>query len=233
MNIREMHQHAQIQMGEAISFGEFYSALVRIIKLCNLQAEKVRSILTLTGTSTWEYAIGDTADDTYTIGDTDDDRIIGGSRWIDGVTWDSVTYVAELPSNVTKVIALWYNDQYCQSKPYDEMKTLTMDDLVYTCVGRRIYFPEDVDAGTGTIKVKVETKYPEPSKTDTEYTGMPESAESMLMNGVFHVLYSQPRFFNTTQFGIYRTAFRDDLANFNDQIMTQDPQEHQVPVYDY
>lgn len=233
MNIKIMHENVQIQLGEAVSFAEFYSALVRIVKLCNLQAEKLRDILTITGTSAWAYPIGDAADTTYAIGDTDDDRVIGGSRWASGITWDSLNNVVELPDNVTKVLAVWYGDLKCHSEPYDLMKTMDMDDLVYTCIGRRLYFPESLDAETTEIRVKVETKYPDPSRTDMEYTGMPETAESMLMNGVLNVLYSQPKHFNTTLFGIHRTAFNNDLANYNDQIMTQEPQEHQVPAYTY
>jgi len=233
MNIKSMYENIQIQMGEAISFAEFFSAMTRIVKLCNLQAEKLKTMLTITGTTAWEYTIGDTDDDDHAIGDTADDRVIGDSRWSEGVTWDSLNNVVELPSNVTKVIALWYAGEKCHSEPYDLMKTMVMEDLVYTCIGRRLYFPESLDAQTTEIRVKVETKYPDPSRTDTEYTGMPETAESMLMNGILNVLYTQPKHFNTTQFGIYRTAFNNDLANYNDQILTQEPQEHQVPVYTY
>jgi len=49
MNLRDMHGHIEIQLGETIPYASFFLALKRVIKLANIHAEKEEMFIVPTG----------------------------------------------------------------------------------------------------------------------------------------------------------------------------------------
>ena len=228
MNMRSMFEQVQIQIGQDLNYAEFFAALTRIVSRCNLETEKPYEIVQIAGTNTAADLLPD--DETVI---SDDERIIGEARWIDEVSWESLNNCVLLPQTYTKIHAVWWNDIKMESVPYDVLKERDLADYSYTSVNRHIFFSGDVDSDTAIVKIRVKRDYEKPVKTSYEYTGMPDSAETMLINGILHILYTMPKYFNTTQLGIYRTAFNQDVAAYNMQVLYKEPQEHQEPIYTY
>lgn len=228
MNLRSMYEQIQIQVGQEISFAEFFAALTRVVSRCNLEAEKPYQLVTISANVTAAPLL---PDDTTVI--SDDERVIGESRWLDGLVWDSITNCILLPQSYTRIDKAWWNDIKMESVPYDILKERDLEDYCFTSVNRHMFFAGDANASTSVIKIRAKIDYEKPVKGVAEYTGMPDSAESMLINGILHILYTMPKYFNTTQLGVYRTAFNQDLAAYSMQVLMKEPQEHQEPVYTY
>lgn len=228
MNLRSMFEQAQIQIGQDLNYAEFFAALVRTVSRCNLEADKPYSIVTIASSVTDAPLL---PDDDEVI--SDDERIIGENRWLDGLVWDSLTNCVLLPQTYTRIDKLWWDDIRMESVPYDVLKQRDLEDYSFTNVNRHIYFAGDADSSSAVIKLRVKIDYDKPVKGVYEYNGMPDSAETMLMNGILHILYTMPKYFNTTQLGVYRTAFNQDVAAYSAQVLIKEPQEHQEPIYTF
>lgn len=228
INLREMHSHTEIQMGESILYSEFFSALQRAIKRVNIRAEKETKIVKISGTQDWGYTID--ADPTII---SDDIRVIGSGRWGTGITWDAINYAIAMPREYCRIIDVYCDGVKLPCYPYDVMKDRAGYELCYASASNHIYFSRDINSDSTEIVLRARTDYLMPQITDIEYLSMQDSSESMLIDGILSILYEQPKHFNDRLVYIYKKRFEDEIDMHSMNILTQDKQVSQAAKYTY
>ena len=229
MNLREMKENIEIQLGYVISKAEFMSAIRRIVGRINIEGEKEEIIVPLTEGESW----GEYVSDQSTPVISDDDRIISLGRWANGFIWDSLNYALAMPKKYTKILSVFYDGEKMKPVPYDTLRASSTTDLYYTNVSNHLYFNKDMDSETSVLKLRARVDYDLPVSSSDEYTGMPDSAESILINGVLAALYSQPKHYNETMIALHRRQFEDDLMAYNQQVIIKQVQHMQSRTYTY
>ena len=228
IDLKEMYDTTAVQLGQQYPYASFIAALKRVIRRVNIEGEKAIYNILLTGEGEWTVALG--SDDTVIGSDT---RLIGSSRWLATANWDSINYALQLPREYAKIMDVYEDDVLMKNVPYDVLKASSSDDLYYSCVNNRLYFNKDYNATEEMLRIRVRKDYPLPENSDTEYEGMPDMADAMLLNGVLSILYSYPNYRDDRLLQLSKTQFDEDLYAFNSNVMRIEPQEHQTPQYTY
>jgi hypothetical protein len=237
MNLREIYSDVCIHLGGRIPYAHFFSALTRILRRINIQGEKEEFIKMLTGGTEWAYTI-DLDEEVI----DEDERVIGEGRWSTEVVWDSINYAIRLPKSYAKILEVYCDNERMTAVPYEVLKAaLTADtfgtfdsgDLYYTNISNHLFFNKDYGSSSEALSIKVRVDYSIPSSADDEYTGLPDMAQSMLLNGVLSVIYTQPAFYDDRMLSQYRRMFEEDLLAFNMETLRKEVHEHINPDYTY
>lgn len=227
MNLKTMHGLVESHFGVRTPYGEFFAALVRAISRVNVRGEKQTLMVTLSGDGDWLYTI---SEDTTLI--NEDTRIIGEGRWDGDIAWDSVNYALTLPRTYSKIVDVYYGDVRMECVPYDKLKE-GIDSMQYANASNHLFFNFDINSDSTVIKARARLDYPIPLKTDEEYDGMLESAESMLITGIMSIMYQQPKHYNEQMVYLYRKQFEEEIDYFSMQVLSHDRQDHQQAQYTY
>lgn len=225
MILSEMSQQIDVQMGKRVPFGEFFAALLRVVRRINIEGEKPTILISLTGDGDWGYTIDE--DETVI---SDDERIIGAGRWMDDIVYDDINNCITLPAQY-KLRHLFADGAKMENVPYDILKQNDINNKCFTQVGQNIYFAGDMDVASYQLTMRARQDYVLPTREADEYSGLPESAGELVFAGMLAVLYSQPKYANDRQQSTYASQFNYLLRQWNENVLRQELQSHQAPTY--
>lgn len=214
MNINDMYKDAVITLDKPIGKNEFINCLNAVIRRLNSEAQKPIELITITGDA--EDVIADLDDAINTMTDT----IGEGERFPGEVEWDSVNYAVTLPRDCHKVLSVFYDDVKMVPVPYDTLKAEGTTEY-YTNIGNVLYFNTDLSAAVAEIKIRAKCDYPTYTG-ENDFTGLPEMAYSLLLNGALFMLCARPRYYSELGLALYKGLFESALANYNLHILAQD-----------
>ena len=229
MNINDMYKDVCITLDKHVGKGEYLACINTIIRRLNSEAEKPVELIVITGddASDWEDL---TTDDWEDMTTTDWDAEL---RFMNGVEWDSTTEAITLPKDYRKVLTVFYDDKKMQPTSYDRLKD-SGGTQYYTTIGNTIYFDTDLENVAAEIKIRVKRDYPVYTSED-DYTGLPENAYYLLLNGVCFMLSARPKYKDDLALALYKGLFENALAGYNLRVLEQDLKSVKdiTPFYTY
>jgi hypothetical protein len=232
MNLQEMLQEVQIILGaregKLVSYGEFHSAVLGVIRRINSEVEKENELVHIYSVTSGQ----DNIEDLIVYDIPDEPGNIGDPKEYSQLEFDSVNNCITMPATWTKLLAVYRSNTKLRPVPYDILRYNNYDDC-YTNINRNLYFNIDVTSESFDIWLKIRRDYEVPARMATSYTGMPQNAYQLVMVGIILSLLQRPKYFDRDLINIYNPMFDKLMKDLSMVNMTRGKNAQEKPNWTF